>query len=244
MNLRYKHEREIIELAASQENSSVCFYPVESDLGHRLLAALRGQTLVQRERPDFEDLDKRLLVEAMIVDDHPRPKHKDATRTREAAMLKEVREAGLEEMFPNASLTAIANTGLPTDDDHNFTAYLRHFSRVVDKHARNEDVYRRQRPEFDLAFVILDESTAYFESRGSFGRDGHGRIHAHFADEQFLTALARSGADCVAWLAPNKHATTEEGLVPLPGLTIIDVAEIDRGAHQRFDARRMRSFEK
>lgn len=243
MDLSYKNEREIVEWAASRENPTVCFYPIESDLGHRLLASLRGQTLIQRERPDFEDIEERLLVEVMIVDDHPRPRDKDATRAREAAMLREVEAAGLAEMFPNASLTAIANTGLPTDEDHNFQAYFRHFSEVVDKHARNVDVYRRQGPGFDLGFVIFDESTAYYEIPEPSAKDGLGRIHAHFADESFLAVLGRSGADCVAWLSPYKHATTDEGVVPLPGLTIIDVTEINRGQNQSFDVGRMKSYE-
>ncbi len=243
MDLSYKNEREIIEWAACQESPTICFYPVESDLAHRVLGSLQGQTLVQRERPDFEDVERRLLLEVMIVDDHPRPRKKDATRAREAVMLREVEEAGLAELFPNASLSPIANTGLPTDEDHNFRAYLDNFARVLDKHARNVNVYREERPGFDLAFVVYDEASAYFETMGAFAAPDRARPHFHFADRSFLTVLRRAGADCVVWLTPYKHLTADGGLVPLPRLTIIDVNVIDEDEHLHFDVNRMKSAE-
>lgn len=119
---------------------------------------------MQRERPDFEDLTHRLLLEVMIVDDHPRPGRKDATRAREAAILRELREAGFEQMTPNASLLAAVDSGLPTEQDHNYRAYVDHFATVVVKHSHKISAYRAQRPGFDLGFLVFDESTAYFES--------------------------------------------------------------------------------
>ncbi|MGC0369047.1 hypothetical protein [Microbacterium sp. SLBN-111] len=243
MRLQYKDEREIVDLAASQVGREVRFYPKKTDLSRRLLDSLRGHTLAQRERPDFEDLQRRLLVEAMIVDDHARSNRVDATRAREAAMLREVEQAGLAELFPNATLAAIADSGLPTDQDHNFVAYLRHFTRVVDKHARSVNAYREVHPHFDLAFLILDESTAYLETLGAFGPEHRLRVHAFFADDAFLSVLERSGADCVAWLAPNKYVTSDQGDVRLPTLTIIDVSEIDFRARIRYNPSHMKSTE-
>jgi hypothetical protein len=239
----YKNEREIIDLAASQENGDVCFYPKETELVHRLFRSLRGSTLSHRERPDFEDLTNRLIIEVMIVDDHPRPMHKDVTRQRESAMLREIRESGLAELFPNASLAAISDTGLPTEEDHNYEAYLKQFASIVDKHARNVDVYRNQRPGFELAFLLLDESTAYFETTGKRDADGPGRPHFHFADDAFMNVLKRSGADCVAWLTPYKYLNTDRGRFPLPGLSLVDVDEIGSATHEQFEASRMRSAE-
>lgn len=83
------NEQEFIDDVKHLDNSQICFYPAESELSHRALASLRGETLVQREGPDFEDVTNRLLLEAMIVDDHPRPGGKDATRAREAVVLRE-----------------------------------------------------------------------------------------------------------------------------------------------------------
>jgi hypothetical protein len=123
----YRDEQEIVAGAKYLDDSQICFYPAESELGHRALASLRGEALVQRERPDFEDVTYGFLLEAMIVDDHPRPRKKDVTRAREAGVLRELREAGSAEMAPNASLAAIVDSGLPTEEDHSYRAYLNHF---------------------------------------------------------------------------------------------------------------------
>lgn len=71
MELTYKNEQEIVDLASHTDNSAVCFYPAESNLAHKSLAFLRSGNLDQRERPDFEDLSASLLLEAMLMDDHP-----------------------------------------------------------------------------------------------------------------------------------------------------------------------------
>ncbi|SDO32519.1 hypothetical protein SAMN04487848_0400 [Microbacterium sp. ru370.1] len=243
MDLSYTKEREIIDFVAKQDNPSVCFYPQETEMGHRLLASLRGKTLVERERPDFEDIEGRLLIEVMRVDDHPRRSGKDATRARESAILREIEAAGFADLAPGASVTVIANTGLPTADDHSFRAYKHHFAKVVRNHAEKVDAYRAERPGFDLAFVIFDESTAYFESMGAFGKDGLSRPHFHFADRDFVAILKEARVDCIAWVTPHKCLMAAEGKVPLPLVTIIDLNCPSREEHQHYDPRRMQSGE-
>ncbi|EPD83030.1 hypothetical protein HMPREF1529_03042 [Microbacterium sp. oral taxon 186 str. F0373] len=153
MKLAYQNEQEIVDLVSRLNDSEIGFFPGYSELGERALVSLRGETLKQRERPDFEDVLHSLLLESMIVDDHPRITGKDATRAREGAILRELRSAGLGEMFPNASLVANVDTGLPTDEDHNYRAYLDQFTTVVTKHAAKTRAYRTERPGFNLGFV-------------------------------------------------------------------------------------------
>lgn len=243
MDLFFQDEREIINLAASVDDPDVCFYPRQTNVGLSLLSSLRGSTLTQRERPDFEDLAARVLVEVMRVDDHARINGKDDTRALEAQMLRELRDAGIADSFPNASLTAIARTDLSTNDDHNYAAYVRHFAKVVTEHSEKVDVYRGTHPGFDLGFLILDESTGYYETLGAFGSSAHGRPHAHFADASFLTVLESSHTDCLAWLTPYKRMMTDQGEVKLPTLTLIDVAAIASAEAVRFVPSRMRSTE-
>ena len=241
LKLTYGDEREIVDLVKQIDDSRVCFYPNESELSHRMLASLRGQTLSQRERPDFEDLAHSVLLESMIVDDHLRHGKKDATRAREGAILREFRDAGLSEMFPNASLTAIVDTGLPLEKDHSYQAYIAHFTSVVAKHARKTEAYRAERPGFDLGFLIFDESAAYWESLGAFGPPLRGRPHLHFADKAFVEALCDAGIDCVAWLTPYKLLNTDEGMHQLPELTIFDTSLLDHKTLRTYDPKRMMS---
>lgn len=243
MKLAYKDEQDIVDLASRIDDADVCFYPAESDVAHRFLKSLRSGGLSQRERPDFEDPAASLLLEAMVVDDHPRPGKKDKTRAREGAVLRELKEAGLD-VRPDVRVFASVINGLPTGQDHNYRAYVDQFMRTVLNHASKAEVYRAERSGYDLGFLVLDESTAYFETLGAFGPPGMGRPHWWFADSAFVDAMTRSSADCVVWLTPYKsmHAA-DNGEFPLPTMTIIDVALLSREEHLVYDTRRMVSSE-
>ena len=243
MKFAYKDEQDMVDLASRIDDVDVCFYPEESDVAHRFLECLRSGGLSQRERPDFEDPAASLLLEAMVVDDHPRPGKKDKTRAREGAVLRELKEAGLD-VCPDVNVLALVSSGLPTEQDHNYGAYVDHFTLTVLNHASKAEGYRAERPGYDLGFLVFDESTAYFEASGSFGPAGMGRPHWWFADSAFADALTQSSADCVIWLTPNKSMRgVDSGQFPLPTMTIVDVALLSREEHLVYDARRMVSSE-
>lgn len=243
MKLTYKNEQDIVDLASDVDDSAVCFYPAESELAHKFLASLRNGDLDQRERPDFEDLTSSLLVEAMAVDDHPRPCKKDKTRAREGAVLREIEELGLN-VLPDVTVTVSVSSGLPTDQDHNYGAYVEQFTRTVSDHARKVNAYRKERPGFDLGFLIFDEATAYFETLGTFGRPGTDRPHLWFADSAFVEVIKQSGVDCFVWVTPYKRLqTAAAGEIPLPTLTLIDVALLAQAESHVYGAQRMVSAE-
>lgn len=243
MKLAYKDEHDMVDLASRIEDADVCFYPAESDVAHRFLESLRSGGLSQRERPDFEDPAASLLLEAMAVDDHPRPGKKDKTRAHEGAVLRELKEAGLD-VHPDVRVFASVSSGLPTDQDHNYGAYIGQFTRTVLDHASKAEVYRAERPGYDLGFLVFDESTAYFETLGAFGPPGTGRPHYWFADSAFVDAMMRSSVDCVVWLTPYKRMRAADNAeFPLPTMTIIDVALLSREEHLVYDARHMVSSE-
>lgn len=243
MKLAYKDEQDIVDFTSRVDDGDVCFYPAESDVAHRFLKSLRRGGLSQRERPDFEDPAASLLLEAMIVDDHPRPGKKDKTRAREGAVLRELQEAGLE-VRADVRVFASVTSGLPTDQGHNYRAYVEQFTRTVTNHASKAEAYRAERSGYDLGFLIFDESTAYFETVGAFGPPGMDRPHWWFADSAFADVMTRSGVDCVVWLTPYKSISeADNGEFPLPKMTIIDVALLSRGEHLVYDPRRMVSSE-
>lgn len=243
MKFAYKDEQDMVDLASRIDDVDVCFYPAESAVAHRFLECLRSGGLSQRERPDFEDPAASLLLEAMVVDDHPRPGKKDRTRAREGSVLRELKEVGLN-IHPDVKVFASVSSGLPTDQDHNYRAYVDQFTRTVLNHANKAEAYRAERPGYDLGFLVFDESRAYFETLGAFGPPGIGRPHWWFADSAFVDAMTRSSADCAVWLTPYKsmHAA-DNGEFPLPTMTIIDVALLSREEHLVYDARRMVSSE-
>jgi len=120
----FQSEREIMDLVADIDNGDVCFFPCETRRGLRFLSSLRARSLDPRESPDFEDVPASLLLEAMVVDDHPRNAkgRKDATRARQSKVRRELLDAGWDQLAPNARLFANVSSGLPTDFDHNYRA--------------------------------------------------------------------------------------------------------------------------
>lgn len=70
---------------------------------------------------------------------------------------------------------AAVSSGLPTEQDHNYRAYVDQITRIVSDHAHKADAYRAERPGFELGFLIFDEATAYFKSWGELGQPGSGR---------------------------------------------------------------------
>lgn len=240
--LKYQVEQDIIDLAAGVDNSKVGFYPQESETSHRFLSALQTRGFVQRERPDFEDCAASLLLEAMRVDDHAGTGKKDKTRSRESELLREIN--GALGFLPDMRLFVNADSGLLTEQDHNYSAYVKHFTNTVLKHARNTDAYRAERPGYDLGFIIFDESTAYFEVFDDRGLVKGGRPHVWFADSAFAEVIAASDVDCLIWLTPYKRLLLTDGeAVSLPEMTVIDVELFRQEKTFEFDANRLISSE-
>lgn len=242
----FQDEQEIIDLVADVHKGDIFFFPSETKRGLRFLSSLRARSFDQRESPDFEDVPASLLLEAMIVDDHPRNigGKKDVTRGRQSEVRRELIDAGWDQLAPNATLFANVSSGLPTDLDHSYRAYVEHFTRTVTAHANKVRVYRSERPGFELGFLILDESTAYHETAGTFAATSGDRMHFWFTDAAFLDALRESGTDCVAWATPYKLSLKRNiGISPLPELTIIDVPLLSRITAETYNPARMRSVE-
>ncbi|MGJ3404086.1 hypothetical protein [Glutamicibacter sp. Je.9.36] len=251
MRIAYKDEQEVIDHAATVGDTAVCFYPRKSELGRRVLKALRAGAFEKRERPDFEctDPDSMFLLEEMKVDDHVRigRKGKDESRSNEAEILKELQEAGLLEMFPEAKIITSVSSRLGTDRDHNYRAYVEHFARNVRKHARNDVHYRDELPSASLGYLVFDESSAYFESLSTGSALGvglAGRPHVWYCDEAFVSVVMESGVDFIIWLTPYKVMYSQEfGHVRLPEMTIIDVGLLDSKELETYDLKRMKSTE-
>ncbi|WP_165249316.1 hypothetical protein [Adlercreutzia sp. ZJ141] len=205
--------------------------------------------------PDFVDHERRVMIEAMRVDDHERPGDKkgliNPSKAHEGEIIKRYeREFGklLDTAAGNARLTVLGNTDLPTEDDHSYSMYLNSFKRIVKKHASHANDYRRNYPGYKLVFYVFDESTGYFESTTAVkhgARAGDcmlGRPHSFYADTAFLNTIRNSNADYFLWYTPFKHEHLfAKGLV-LPELVVYDVRRMDVPEYC-YDPRRMVSTE-
>ncbi|RFA12253.1 hypothetical protein B7R22_16630 [Subtercola boreus] len=229
------NENAILTGIASVEDSEVCFIPDPTDDAVAYLSAMRDSKLwIESERPDFYSNELRLAVEVMRVDDHPPVgKLHNPTLAREAHLEREIRSA-FPSMDRDIPISVIADTGLPSEEDHNFTAYRDAFARVVGDHAARVTAYRENQPGHALAFLVHDESSAYARVEASIAPPSNGtvfpgRAHFWFLDFFFIQIIAESGVDFVFWHTPYKHMWRIDAFglrtkVELPTLIVYDVA--------------------
>lgn len=97
-----------------------------------------------------------LMMDVMRVDDHGFQKQGNIinpTLAKEHQLENELRDKGIHNMFPNASLTINANLGLPTEEDHNYRFYRDNFARTVSNHIKKIPNYQNNHPGYKLIFL-------------------------------------------------------------------------------------------
>ena len=94
--------------------------------------------------PDYYSPKDELMMDVMRVDDHAfvdkKGKIQNPTNAGESKLYKELKESGIQEIFPNAELIVNAKTLLPSEQDHNYLFYKSNFERVVSEHIKNRFV--------------------------------------------------------------------------------------------------------
>lgn len=188
--------------------------------------------------PDFYSDELGLMMEVMRVDDHGFKKKGNIinpTYDREHQMEKELRDSGLLSMFPNASLHIIANTGLPTEQDHNYKYYLANFKRTVENHVKKIPKYRANHTNHKLIFFVYDESSAYFEEPQT--------LHMFMLDKAFLEVFEKADIDYLIWFAPYKHIEYIEPPITLPKACLYKISE-SLPFEYDYNADKMVSFER
>lgn len=228
-------ERAFLDEAALATDAEVCLLPTASDAVVAVLHAIRDSgSWVGSDRPDFYSELHDLAIEVMRVDDHPKVgKVTNPTLAQERRSEREVR-AALPSMSPGVNVVVVADTGLPSEKDHNFDAYRQAFARIVGGHSRKVNAYREKHPDYALAMLIRDESSAYAqadraEQPPAQGETVAGQPHFWFLDDFFTRIIAASKAEFVIWSTPYKHLWHIDGLgrhvkMQLPALAIYDVA--------------------
>lgn len=248
-------ERAFLEAASLVNDAEVCFLPAATDEAVALLAAIRdSDSWSASDRPDFYSETHELAMEVMRVDDHPQVgKITNPTLAREREVEREIR-AAFPTLDSSASITVIADTGLPSEQDHNYDAHRRAFARIVERHAQKVTAYRESHPGYGLAMLIHDESSAFVQAENAArplarGEIAAGQPHLWFLDAYFTRIIAASKADFVIWSTPYKHtwqvdASGRRAKIDLPTLAIYDMAAmLGWDAPVVYDPTRMLSLE-
>lgn len=205
--------------------------------------------------PDFYSEELGIMMEVMRVDDHAFLNEKgkviNPVNIRESKIQLELKEANFQDIIPNAQILVNAYSGLPADEDHNYTFYLDNFTRTVKHHGNRILRYRKNHPDKKLAFFIFDESSAYCElSKGiNSGTTRYvneliaGNPHMFMHDAAFINLLMELDLDYLIWYAPFKLLRVTNGNIKLPQVCVYDIKKLDSVAVIQYEKDKVLSVE-
>lgn len=186
--------------------------------------------------PDFYNDKLKLMMDVMRIDDHAfenkNGKIVNPTNQQESIIQKEIRKSGMLDSFPNVKdVIVTAVTDLSTYEDHNYKFYYSNFERVLMKHNNQIDLYEKNHPGYKTIFLVLDESSAYFEMEAKMDNGVlKGQLHYWFCDNMFVNILKKLRIDYLIWCTPFKYYEVPQGeeKIDLPEVCIIDIKNISQ----------------
>ena len=184
--------------------------------------------------PDYYSPKDELMMDVMRVDDHAfvdkKGKIQNPTNAGESKLYKELKESGIQEIFPNTELIVNAKTLLPSEQDHNYLFYKSNFERVVSEHIKKLPLYQSNHIGYKTVLFVMDESSAYLQCENNKpnmdeAHEGEmiaGKPHLFFWDKNFVNVFLHSGIDYLIWYAPYKLLRTSQGIFELPKVVMFD----------------------
>lgn len=205
--------------------------------------------------PDFFSDELGYMMDIMRVDDHGHLGRNgksiiNPTLQRESEVMRELKQKGILDVFPNAQPHLIVDTKLPTDEDHNYIFYRDNFNRTIGSHIKKIANYRLNHPGLKTIFLVFDESSLYFESlevrkTHKIGDSCLGQPHYWFLDNAFVQMIKESEIDYLVWFTPYKHFdlfSLTGNRIELPKVTVVNVKRFN-GPFKDYKAENMTSAE-
>lgn len=241
----YDNEIEIIKLFQDVQSSEVLLLPEGNDECEQVFLAVNQEDQWSRWKdtsgkadppPDFYSDEFGLMMDVMRIDDHGHIGKNgksivNPTLQRETEVTRELSDKGIFKIFPNAKPILIVDTGLPTDEDHNYAFYRDNFVRTIEAHKKKIPQYQKNHPGYKTVFFVFDEASPYFEAKNKpthrkIGDIAQGYPHLWFRDQAFINAIEGSQIDYLIWYTPYKHCTLFDALgkqLELPQATVMKV---------------------
>ena len=110
------------------------------------------------------------------------------------------------------------------------------------KHNNQIDLYGKNHPGYKTIFLVLDESSAYFEMESIMDNGViKGKPHYWFWDNSFVNILKKLNIDYLIWYAPFKYYEVPLG----EEVCVIDIKNINQNGSylNSYDISKMKSVE-
>ena len=206
--------------------------------------------------PDFYNNKHKIMMDVMRIDDHAyvdsKGKIQNKTLQHEGEIFKMINQPDRDDI----KLFIVADTKLPTNEDHNFERYYKNFERVFREHESKLSLYQSNHPGFKTIFFIFDESTAYVEvtNPNNVNKERHEgdltpacKPHLFCLDNKFINIFKESNIDYIIWYAPWKMIRymrhNRVKIYPLPKCAIYDIKGIKNKKFIDYDHETMISSE-
>lgn len=136
-----------------------------------------------------------------------------------------------KEIAEKGHLFIIPDSGLRGYEDHNYDFYVNNFKRVVSKHIKKIQKYRKNHPGFKTKFFVFDESSPYMklidgEVIPKPGDLMYGDLHQWWKDGNMLNIIKDSNIDYLIWMIPYKLFNSLEK-IKYPMAMVYEVSQIN-----------------
>lgn len=203
--------------------------------------------------PDFYNDNLKLMMDVMRIDDHAYVDEKGRVinrhNERESKLIEELisKNEMFKEIAEKGNLFINPDSGLRGYEDHNYNFYVNNFKRVVSKHIKKINKYKKNHPGFKTIFFIFDESSPYmklidYEAPQKPGDLMHGDLHQWWRDSNMLNVIKDSNVDYLIWMTPYKLFNSIEK-VRYPLAMIYEVSKIDFNNLMRYEIDELVSME-
>ena len=244
----YDNENDIIEYFQTLSTESICLLTETEDVKTILSSILDEEEWKNwidssgkgDPPPDFYNDKLKIMMDVMKVDDHgfisPKGATVNPTRQRESELMRELKEKGFLDKFPNAKIFINAVTDLPTREDHNYQYYRDNFIKTVKSHIEKIKRYQENHPGYKIIFFVFDESSQYMQVDQKIDKIDVGIVakafpHLWFLDKAFVSSFENSELDFLIWFTPYKHCEVfsekDGSCLNLPEAVIYDVKKKD-----------------
>lgn len=203
--------------------------------------------------PDFYNDNLKLMMDVMRIDDHAYVDEKGRVINRhnecESKLIEKLisKNEMFKEIAEKGNLFITPDSGLRGYEDHNYNFYVNNFKRVVSKHIKKINKYKKNHPGFKTIFFIFDESSPYMklidcEAPQKPGDLMHGDLHQWWRDSNMLNVIKDSNIDYLIWMTPYKLFNSIEKVRYQLGM-IYEVSKIDFNNLMRYEMDELVSME-
>lgn len=203
--------------------------------------------------PDFYNDKLKIMMDVMRIDDHAFVDENGRVinrhNERESKLVEELisNNEMFKEIAEKGNLFITPDSGLRGYEDHNYDFYVDNFNRIVGKHIKKIEKYKKNHPSFKIIFFVFDESSPYIKCFGEkkpekVGEGIFAQPHFWWFDNNMLKVIKDSEIDYLIWMCPYKYFKAEVKL-DFPKAIIYDVKKFNYYACINYENKDMQSLE-